>query len=240
MVTILLRKKMNLKSMVISILTACFLVSSVSYAETNKLITEKEKVSYSIGLSLGKNFSQQSLEIDLKTFAKGVDDAMKGTKPLLTDEEIRVVMSTLQQRMAAKKQEQETLVSGNNIEEGNLFLAENKKRKGVVSLPSGLQYEIIRPGTGPMPKADDTVETNYEGKLINGTVFDSSYKRGKPATFLVNGVIKGWTEALLLMKTGAKWKLYIPADLAYGSRSAGPVIGPGSTLIFDIELLEIK
>ncbi len=231
---------MNPKSIIIITLTACFLIASTSFAQTKKLITEKEKVSYSIGLSLGKNFTQQSIDIDVQTFTKGVEDALKGVTPLLTDEEIRVVMTNLQKRMTAKKQEEEKQVSGKNQNEGTRFLAENKKRKGVVTLPSGLQYEIIRPGTGSIPKAEDTVVTNYEGTLINGTVFDSSYKRGKPATFPVNGVIRGWTEALQLMKTGAKWKLYIPADLAYGSRSAGPTIGPNSTLVFQIELLEIK
>ena len=230
---------MNLKAITIFALSISFLISSL-YAETQKLITEKEKVSYSIGLSLGKNLSQQSIEIDVQVFAKGIEDAMSGVTPLLTDQEIRVVMSNLQKRLADRKKEEEKIESGKNMEEGLKFLEENKNRKGVITLPSGLQYEIIRQGTGSIPKVDDTVVTNYEGTLIDGTVFDSSYKRGQPATFPVNGVIKGWTEALQLMKTGAKWKLYIPSELAYGPRSAGPNIGPNSTLIFDIELLEIK
>ncbi len=231
---------MNLKSKIVLFLSICVFATPSVYATTSKLITEKEKISYSIGLSLGRNFTQQGIDIDLKTFAKGVEDALKGVKPLLTDQEIREVMTNLQKSMAAKKEKQAQQASGKNQVEGKKFLEENKKRKGVITLASGLQYEIIRPGTGPVPKATDTVVTNYEGKLINGTVFDSSYKRGQPATFPVNGVIKGWVEALQLMKTGAKWKLYIPSDLAYGERSAGPLIGPNSTLIFDIELLEIK
>ncbi len=221
--------------------TALFFATTSAFAkEIKQLITEKQKVSYSIGLSLGNNFKQQGLDIDTNTLLKGVEDALKGANPLLTQEQIREVMTNLQKNMMAKKQQADAEASGKNKTAGEMFLAENKKKKGVVTLPSGLQYEIIRKGTGATPKATDTVVTNYEGTLIDGKVFDSSYKRGKPATFPVNGVIKGWTEALQLMKTGAKWKLYIPSELAYGSRSAGPVIGPNSTLIFDIELLEIK
>lgn len=208
--------------------------------DAKPLITEKQKVSYSIGLSLGANFSKQSLEIDAEALKQGVLDAMSGAQPKLTEAEMKEVMTNLQKRMIAKKQEADAEVATKNLEEGEEFLAENKKREGVKTLPSGLQYEVIEAGDGKSPEATDTVVTNYKGTLIDGTEFDSSYKRGKPATFPVNGVIKGWTEVLQLMKTGAKWKVYVPSDLAYGNRGAGPLIGPNSTLIFEIELLEVK
>lgn len=214
--------------------------TSVFAKEIKRLVTEKEKVSYSIGLSIGKSFKQQAIEIDMDTLVKGVEDALQESNPLLTEEEIREVMTNLQKSLMAKKQQEDDQVAGKNLEEGKQFLEANKKRSGVKTLPSGLQYEVIQAGAGNSPKLDDTVVTNYKGTLIDGTEFDSSYKRGKPLVCPVNGVIQGWIEALQLMKPGAKWKLYIPAELAYGARSAGPVIGPNSTLIFEIELLEIK
>lgn len=231
---------MNFRLYFLAALSVLFLTSTVWAKDSSSLITEKQKVSYGIGLSLGNNFKQQSIDIDLEALKKGVEDALKGSQPLMTEAEIREVMTNLQKRIMAKKQKENEESAVKNDEEGKAFLANNKKRKGVTTLPSGLQYEVIKEGTGAIPKNTDTVVTNYRGTLVNGQEFDSSYKRGKPATFPVNGVIRGWTEALQLMKAGAKWKLYIPSELAYGMRGAGPMIGPNSTLIFEIELLEIK
>jgi FKBP-type peptidyl-prolyl cis-trans isomerase FklB len=149
-------------------------------------------------------------------------------------------MNTFKEEMTKKQEEAMKKAAEKNKKDGAAFLAENKKKEGVVTLPSGLQYKIITQGTGNTPKATDTVTVNYRGSLVDGTEFDSSYKRGQPATFPVNGVIKGWTEALQLMKEGAKWQLFIPSDLAYGEKGAGNVIGPNATLIFDVELISAK
>jgi len=159
---------------------------------------------------------------------------------LMTEEEIRESLSALQKELMEKQAEKTKLMGEKNKKEGEAFLAENKKKEGVVTLPSGLQYKVIKEGTGKQPSADATVETNYRGTLIDGTEFDSSYKRGQAATFPVNGVIAGWTEALQLMKEGAKWQLFVPANLAYGERGAGNVIGPNATLIFEVELISVK
>lgn len=220
--------------------TALCLGSSLNTQETKRLITEKQKESYSIGLSIGGSFKQQGLDIDLEVLAKGIQDALEGNQPMLTEDEIRQAMLGLKQRMMEKQQAQNQEIAEKNLAEGEAFLKKNRKRQGVVELPSGLQYEVIEKGTGRHPQPDDTVVTNYRGTLISGEEFDSSYKRGKPVTFKVNGVIKGWVEALQLMKPGSKWKLYIPSDLAYGARGAGKTIEPNSTLIFEIELLEIN
>ena len=212
----------------------------LSTEKKKPLSTEKGKISYSIGLSVGKNFKQQGLDVDLDVVLKGMEAGYLNKKPLLTDEQVRQTMTKFQKEMAAKREKQMKGEGKKNEKEGKAFLAENKKKKNVVTLASGLQYEVIKAGTGAIPKSDDTVITNYKGTLINGKEFDNSFKRGKPATFPVTGVIKGWTEALQLMKTGAKWKLFIPSSLAYGKKGAGRVIGPDATLIFEIELLEIK
>jgi len=167
-------------------------------------------------------------------------DALTGGKTLLTDDEARAALTAAQAEVRAKQQEKMQQASAENKKEGDAFLAANKAKDDVVTLPSGLQYKILTAGTGPKPAASDTVVCNYRGTLINGTEFDSSYKRGQPATFPVGGVIKGWTEALQLMPVGSKWQLFIPADLAYGDRGAGADIGPGATLIFEVELLSIQ
>lgn len=204
------------------------------------LKTDKDKVSYSIGLDIGTNFKRQSVDLDQKALAAGIADGLSGGKPLLTEDEVRTVLAQFQQQMAAKAQAMAQQLADKNQKEGEAFLAENKKKKGVITLPSGLQYRVITAGTGKIPKATDTVTTHYRGTLIDGTEFDSSYKRGEPASFPVNGVVKGWTEALQLMKVGSKWQLVIPSNLAYGPQGAGQVIGPNATLIFEIELLSIK
>ena len=178
--------------------------------------------------------------INPDALAAAMKDIFAGAKPQLTDEEVQQVMQDFQKKMMAKQMAAREEGLAKNKGEGEKFLAENKKKEGVKTTASGLQYKVIKDGTGKTPKATDTVKTHYRGTLINGTEFDSSYKRGEPAEFPVNGVIKGWTEALQLMKEGAKWQLFIPSNLAYGERGAGQAIGPNATLIFDIELLDIE
>jgi FKBP-type peptidyl-prolyl cis-trans isomerase FklB len=204
------------------------------------LKSQKDKFSYALGMNLGKNLHQQSVEVDPNLLARGLKDALTGGKTLLSDEEARATLTAAQAQVRAKQQEKMQQAGAANKKEGDAFLAANKAKEGVVTLPSGLQYKILTAGSGPKPSANDTVVCNYRGTLINGTEFDSSYKRGQPATFPVAGVIKGWTEALQLMPVGSKWQLFIPADLAYGDRGAGADIGPGATLIFEVELLSIQ
>jgi FKBP-type peptidyl-prolyl cis-trans isomerase FklB len=204
------------------------------------LKTPKDKFSYSLGMKMGENLRKQSVPVDPAILARGLKDALGGGKPLLTDEEAQAAIMEVQNDMRKKQQEKAQEASAANKKEGDAFLAANKGKEGVVTLPSGLQYKILKEGTGAKPSAADTVSCNYRGTLINGTEFDSSYKRGEPASFPVGGVIKGWTEALQLMPVGSKWQLFIPADLAYGDRGAGADIGPGATLIFEVELLSIQ
>ena len=200
----------------------------------------KEKQSYAIGMDIANNLKRQNVEIDPALLVKGVQDVYGGGKTLLSDEEAREVLTSLQKDLMQKAQAQAQEMAEKNRKEGEAFLGENRKKEGVVTLESGLQYKVIRSGDGPTPKATDTVEVNYRGTLIDGTEFDSSYKRGQPVTFPVNGVIAGWTEALQKMKVGDSWQLFIPSDLAYGQRAVGRDIGPNSTLIFEVELLGIK
>lgn len=214
--------------------------AAASSAAPVVLKTQKEKLSYAIGMNIGEGMKHDGLEIDPAILARALKDALAGNKLAMTDEEAKTVMSTFRAEMMKKQQEQAQKLSEANKAEGEKYLAANKAKPGVVTLPSGLQYKIIKEGTGPKPAATDTVVTNYRGTLINGTEFDSSYKRGEPAEFPVNRVIKGWTEALQLMPVGSKWELYVPANLAYGERSPGGEIGPNSTLIFDVELMSIK
>ncbi len=199
----------------------------------------KEKISYALGLNLGNLFKKQSVEIEPALFLQGLKDALGG-KPLMTDDDVHAALTDLQNNLKAKQQEKMKQQLEANKTEGDAFLAANKTKEGVVTLPSGLQYKILTAGTGPKPTLGDTVVCNYKGTLINGTEFDSSYKTGQPATFPVGGVIKGWTEALQLMPVGSKWQLVIPPDMAYGERGAGSDIGPNATLIFEVELLSIQ
>jgi FKBP-type peptidyl-prolyl cis-trans isomerase FklB len=228
-----------MKSWLIALISILFLAASVSAAENIQLKSDKDKISYTLGINIGNNVKQLS-DIDLDIFFKGIKDAFSGSKLLLSEEEMNRVMTAFQKDMAAKQGENMKVQGDKNKKEGEAFLAENKKKEGVKSLASGLQYKVIKEGTGKSPKATDKVSTHYQGTLIDGTEFDSSYKRGEPATFPVNGVIPGWTEALQLMKVGAKWQLFVPSKLAYGERGAGPKIGPNAVLIFTIELLAIK
>jgi FKBP-type peptidyl-prolyl cis-trans isomerase FklB len=211
------------------------LAADDSAAPTNK----KDKISYSIGMDIGSNLKRQELDLNADALAAGLKDAFSGGKTKLTQDEVRQVLTDFQQEIQAKMQERTQQLGEKNKKEGEAFLAENKKKSGVKTLPSGLQYKVITEGKGNSPKETDTVTTNYKGTLVDGTEFDSSYKRGEPATFPVTGVIKGWTEALQLMKVGSKWQLFVPADLAYGPRGAGQVIGPNAALIFEVELVSI-
>lgn len=212
-----------------------------------KVTTEKDKSSYAIGVNLGTNFKMQGLDIDADVFAQGMKDAMAGGDKQMTDEEIKAAMTALQQQamakqqeMAKKQQEENAKLAEGAKKRGEEFLAQNAKQPGVVTLPSGVQYKIITEGTGPKPSASSTVTTHYRGALLNGKVFDSSYDRGQPASFPVNGVIAGWTEVLQLMPVGSKWTVWIPSDKAYGDQGAGADIGPGETLTFDIELISMQ
>jgi FKBP-type peptidyl-prolyl cis-trans isomerase FklB len=221
-------------------LTIPFLAGLACAEEKAPPKTQKDKVSYSIGLDIGKNLKEQSVEVNPDYLAKGLKDSLSGEKSLLTDEEIREAMTAFQAEMQAKQEARMKDQGEKNKIEGEAFLAENKKKQGVVTLPSGLQYKVVKQGAGKSPKPTDTVTTHYRGTLIDGTEFDSSYKRNEPVSFPVNGVIKGWTEALQLMKAGSKWELYIPSNLAYGEQGAGNVIGPNATLIFEVELISVK
>jgi FKBP-type peptidyl-prolyl cis-trans isomerase len=205
------------------------------------LTTTKQKASYAIGMNWGTGLHRQGIDVDSAALVQGMKDALAGGKTLLTEDEARAALMQLQKEMQEKQQAKATQEGEANKKEGDAFLAANKTKEGVVTLPSGLQYKILTPGTGPKPTASDSVVCNYKGTLINGTEFDSSYKRGEPATFPVTGVIKGWTEALQLMPVGSKWQLFIPPDLAYGPRGTpGGPIGPNATLIFEVELVSIK
>jgi FKBP-type peptidyl-prolyl cis-trans isomerase FklB len=204
------------------------------------LKTQKEKFSYAVGMKMGQNFKKQSVPVDASIYARGMKDALAGGKTLMTDEEAQAAIQAVQKEMQAKMQEKAKEAADANKKEGEVFLAANKGKDGVVALPSGLQYKILKAGTGPKPTPTDSVVCNYSGKLLDGKEFDSSYKRGQPATFPVTGVIKGWTEALQLMPVGSKWQLFIPSDLAYGDRGAGADIGPGAPLVFEVELMSIE
>ena len=208
--------------------------------EKIKLKSKKDKLSYSIGLDIGTKLRMQSIEVDPTIVARGLADGFKGGETLMSEKEAGETMDAFQKEMFAKQQAKRNKLGEKNKKEGEEFLAKNKKKKGVKTTKSGLQYKVIEKGKGKTPTATDSVTVNYRGTLIDGTEFDSSYKRGQPATFQVGGVIKGWTEALQLMKEGAKWQLFIPSDLAYGERGAGRDIGPNSTLIFEVELISVN
>lgn len=201
--------------------------------------TTLEQASYSIGVNIGRNLKREGIEINAQLLAKGVADALSGGDLLLSDAEMRIAITTLQQEMEAQRQAKLAIDGAKNLAEGKAFLTANKKKPGVKTLPSGLQYRVLKAGSGASPKATDQVKTHYEGRFINGKIFDSSYKRGEPAIFRVNGVIAGWTEALQLMKPGSKWELYVPGTLGYGPKGFAPDIGPNSMLIFKVELLEV-
>jgi FKBP-type peptidyl-prolyl cis-trans isomerase FklB len=214
-----------------------FSLASLSFGQDKPQLKDlKDKVSYGVGLSVGSNFKKQGQDLNPDALLAGVKDALSGKTPALTENELKETMEAWSKQMEDKQK----VVGEKNAADATKFLAENKKKDGVKTTASGLQYKVMKEGAGAQAKETDTVTVNYRGTLINGTEFDSSYKRGQPATFPVNGVIKGWTEALQLMKPGSKYQLFIPADLAYGARAVGPDITPNSALIFEVELLEVK
>jgi FKBP-type peptidyl-prolyl cis-trans isomerase FklB len=231
--------RMRWTAAVAAIMVGAFAGSAQAQSKPS-LKTDNEKVSYSIGLDIGANFKRQSVELDSKALAAGIADGLSGAKPALSEDEIRKVLADFQVQMRNRAAAAAQKAADENKKKGEAFLADNKKQKGVVALPSGLQYKVVKEGKGAKPKATDTVSVHYRGTLIDGTEFDSSIKRNEPAEFPVNQVIKGWTEALQLMPVGSKWQLVIPSDLAYGAQGAGAEIGPNSTLVFEVELLEIK
>ena len=199
------------------------------------LKTEKQKFSYTAGMQVGQNVKRQNLDFDAKAFALGVQDALSNAKPKLSPEQMRAAVEGFQKKEMAKRE----AVAKKNQDAGQAFLEANKKKEGVTTLPSGIQYKVLQEGNGKQPTAIDTVSVHYRGTLTDGTEFDSSYARNEPAIFQVSQVIKGWQEALPLMKEGSKWQVFIPADLAYGPRGAGGAIGPNETLIFEIELISV-
>ena len=199
----------------------------------------KDKISYCIGIDIGTNLKKSGIEISPEMLSKGLSDAIAGNKPVLSKEDMQQTMQAFETEMRAKASEKQKAASDKNKTDGEAYLAANKAKEGVKITASGLQYKVITEGKGPMPKATDTVKVNYRGTLVDGTEFDSSYKRGEPITFPVNGVIPGWTEGLQLMPVGSKWQLVIPSNLAYGEQ-APPSIGPNSTLVFEVELLGIE
>ncbi len=214
--------------------------AEVKTLKTEDLNSQKKKVSYAIGLDIGQNFKTRAMDIDMELLIQGLRDSQKTEKPLLSSEEIQKVMTQFQQDMMKAEQEKRAVQGQGNKAREEAFLKENALKPGVKVTASGLQYKVITQGTGPQPKESDTVKVHYRGTLLDGTEFDSSYKRNEPAVFPLNGVIKGWTEALQLMKVGSKYQIFLPSGLAYGDRGAGQVIGPNATLIFDVELLGIE
>lgn len=223
-----------------TLLTIALVAVSSSTFATTTLKSEQDKLSYAIGSDLGKNFKQQNIPVEPSIFVQGMKDSMQGKNSQMTDEEMKQTLQNFQKKMMMKRVAQMKQQSDINKKAGVDFLEANKGKNGVVTTDSGLQYKVIEKGVGDSPAATDMVEVEYTGKLISGKVFDSTEKTGKPVKFNVGGVIKGWTEALQLMKPGGKWEVYIPSELAYGSRNSGGPIGPNQTLIFQIKLLSVE
>ena len=235
------------KKMVFCLVLPCFMLAVFGCAPEQapvkaepKLDNPKNRISYTIGLNIGKDFTAQEMDIDPDVLLLGLKDALEGREPKLSEEEMIAEVQAFQQEMQTRQMEKINALAEENLKESEAFLAENAKQEGVVVLDSGLQYKILEEGEGPSPQEDSTVTVHYRGTLIDGTEFDSSYSRNQPATFPVAGVIPGWTEALPLMKVGSKWQLFIPPALAYGERGAGGEIGPNAALIFDVELIAIE
>ncbi|MBI2786453.1 MAG: FKBP-type peptidyl-prolyl cis-trans isomerase [Legionella longbeachae] len=214
--------------------------TAMAATDANSLVTDKDKLSYSIGADLGKNFKNQGIDINPDALAKGMQDGMSGAQLILTEQQMKDVLNKFQKDLMAKRSTEFNKKADENKSKGDAYLSTNKSKPGVVVLPSGLQYKVIDTGSGNKPGKSDTVTVEYTGTLIDGTVFDSTEKNGKPATFQVSQVIPGWTEALQLMPAGSTWEVYVPSDLAYGARSVGGPIGPNETLIFKIHLISVK
>jgi len=222
-----------------SAVLAAAVAAPMSASAVDKLTTEREKISYMVGMDLSNGLAQIKDEIDPAIVAQALSDALKGGKTLLTQEEALAVRQSFIQKMQSAQAEKQKVSADKNKLEGEKFLADNKGKPGVKSTASGLQYQVIKEGTGKKPGPNDQVKVHYLGTLIDGTKFDSSYDRGQPAQFALNGVIPGWTEALQLMPVGSKYKLFIPSNLAYGDKGTPGPIGPNATLVFEVELMEI-
>lgn len=229
---------MKMKAVVAAVIMAA--MSTAIAEDLVKLTTDMDNVSYSIGVDLGKNFKRQGIDVKAPALAQGLKDAMAGEKFLITEEQMKESLNKFQKDLMAKRNGEFTKKAEENKTKGEAFLSENKTKEGVVTLPDGLQYKIIETGQGAKPGKDDEVTVEYTGTLIDGKVFDSTEKAGKPATFKVSQVIPGWTEVLQLMPAGSTWEVYIPSSLAYGSRAMGGAIGPNETLIFKIRLISVK
>ena len=231
---------LNMKFICVLALSLTLLACQENTQGKVELKTQQDSVSYCIGLDIGKNLKQQSIDVSPELLAAGIKANISGSTALLNEEQAKATLVAFQVRMRARQEEKMKAAGEKGKKEGEAFLAENKKGKDVTTLPSGLQYKILVKGNGKKPTSTQTVRVHYRGMLIDSTEFDSSYKRGQPAVFLVTGVIKGWTEALQLMPVGSKWNLFIPSELAYGEAGAGQAIPPNSTLIFEVELLSIQ
>jgi FKBP-type peptidyl-prolyl cis-trans isomerase len=229
-----------MKRMWVAVLGIGLFVCGAGAQDQPALKTQKDKISYAIGLEMGNGVKEQGFDVDPAIVAMGIKDALAGGKAQLTDEEFRKIIGDVQEEMKQKQMQAMEEAATQNKKDGDAFLAENTKKAGVVTLPSGLQYKIITAGQGKKPAETDTVLCNYKGTFLDGTEFDSSAQAGKPVPFDLKGIIPGFKEALMLMPVGSKWQIFVPSDLAYGERGAGNVIGPNSTLIFEIELVSIQ
>ncbi len=229
-----------MKSLFLALLGMVFLAAPAHAADKTPFKSDKEKVSYTIGYNFGDRMKRDGLEIDQEAFAKGIQDGLEGKKALMTPQERQEAIAKLRQQVMQKRAQQQKALAAKNQKAGAAFLAQYKKKPGVKSTKSGLYYRVLKAGKGRRPSLDDVVTVHYVGKNIDGSEFDSSYQRKKPATFPVKGVIKGWREALTKMRVGDKWELVVPPQLAYGSRGAPPRIGPDATLLFEVELLKVE
>jgi FKBP-type peptidyl-prolyl cis-trans isomerase FklB len=239
-----------MRGLVLAASVALALAAAPAMAQTSKppspapgsaaLMDPTAQSSYAFGLNLGTNLRQAGVSIDPALLAKGLQDALSGAKPALTGDEVSQALMRLQAQVKAGRAQQAALAAQTNKTQGEAFLKDNQGKPGIITLPSGLQYEVLTRGTGPKPRSTDSVVCNYTGRLLDGTEFDSSARHGGPATLQVDGVIKGWTEALQLMPTGSKWRIFVPSNLAYGAQGAGQDIGPNATLVFEIELLSVQ
>ena len=229
-----------MKMKLVAIAISLAMSTAIAATDAPALNTEMDKLSYSIGSDLGKNFKRQGIEINPVVMSKGIQDGMSGGTLLMTEQQMKDVLNKFQKDLMAKRTADFNKKALENKSKGEAFLSQNKSKPGVVVLADGLQYKIITAGTGEKPTKEDTVTVEYTGKLIGGEVFDSTEKTGKPATFKLSQVIPGWTEALQLMPAGSTWEVYVPASLAYGSRNVGGPIGPDETLIFNIHLISVK
>lgn len=233
---------MNTKCLSVA-LALCFGLSAAQAQDNRELTSTKDKTSYSMGYNIGNAWKRQGIEaadVDLQVLIRGLQDVLNEKPSVVSDQENRELLTAFQNELRTRREAKRKELGEKNQKEGEAFLAENKTKPGVQTLPNGLQYKVVTEGNGPKPTTNDTVTVNYRGTLIDGTEFDSSYKRGQPATFKVSGVIPGWTEALQLMPVGSKWQLFIPAELAYRERGSGANIGPNATLLFEVELLSIN